>query len=114
MQGNMGITYLPLDAWSSSGIAATENGHLLIVRYAYSAPAVVEFTESGKPTGKVIPTGSDVWGEIAIGQNQRIVFGADTAGDVVVARTFPSGALRHTYTNVNLAQPEGVAVDPGD
>jgi|HubBroStandDraft_6_1064221.scaffolds.fasta_scaffold75237_1 hypothetical protein len=104
---------LPQNAWSSSGIKATAAGTLLIATYAKSKPAVVEFTEAGKPTRRSIHTGSDLWGDIALDAGQTVVFGVDTPRDAVFARKFPGGALQHTYTNANLAKPEGVAVDPG-
>lgn len=109
-----GYYLLPQDAWSSSGIKATAAGALLIVTSARSKPAVVEFTEAGKRTGKAIETGSNPWGDIALSAKGSVVFGVDTPRDDVVARKFPSGAHRHTYANGNLGQPEGVAVDPGD
>jgi hypothetical protein len=109
-----GYYLLPQAAWSYSGIKATTAGTLLIATYANSRPAVVEFTEKGQPTGNAIYTGSDLWGDIALDARQSIVFGVDTQQSGVVARKFPSGTVVHTYTNQNLAQPEGVAIDPGD
>jgi hypothetical protein len=108
-----GYYLFPQDAWSSSGIKATAAGTLLIATYANSKPAIVEFTEAGKPTGRSIQTGSDLWSDMALSASQAVVFGVDTPADAVVARKFPGGALQHTYTNANLAQPQGVAVDPG-
>jgi hypothetical protein len=109
-----GYYLLPQDAWSSSGIKASRAGTLLIAKYAGSRPAVVEFTEAGKPTGSAIDTGSDLWSDIALSANQNVVFGADTEQDVVVARKFPKGAGARKYTSSNLVQPEGVAIDDGD
>jgi hypothetical protein len=108
-----GYYLFPQNAWSSSGIKATAAGTLLIVTYAQSKPAVVEFNEAGKPSGRSIDTGSDLWGAIALDTGQTVVLGVDTPRDAVFARKFPGGALQHTYTNANLAQPDGVAVDPG-
>ncbi|HEX3368021.1 MAG TPA: hypothetical protein VHS56_00465 [Candidatus Cybelea sp.] len=109
-----GYYLLPQAAWSTSGIKATNDGTLLIARYANSQPAVVEFTEAGKPTGKAIDTGSDLWGDIALNMKQSVVFGTDSALSVVVALKFPSGAPSRTYMANNLVNPQGVAVDPGD
>lgn len=111
-----GYYILQPPATSENGIKATAERTLLIPGYtAPSQPALVEFTEAGNPTGRAIHTGSDLWGDIAIsGRSQRIVYGVDTAADAVVARKFPGGALILTYTNRNLSQPEGVAVDPGN
>jgi DNA-binding beta-propeller fold protein YncE len=106
-----GYFLLPQDAWSSSGIVAIRNGRLLIAKYDHSQPSVVEFTEAGKPTGKTIETGSDLWGDIAINAKQNVVFGADAPADAAIARTLPKGVLRRTYSSANLVQPEGVAVD---
>ncbi len=108
-----GYYLFPLDAWSSSGIKATAAGTLLIATFVNSKPAVVEFTEAGKRTRRSIHTGSDLWGDIALDAGQTVVFGVDTPSDAAFARKFPGGALQQTYTNANLAQPEGVAVDPG-
>lgn len=111
-----GYYLFPQQAWSSSGIKATTAGTLLIATYVNSKPAVVEFTQVGKRTRRSIHTGgtgSDLWGDIALNADQTVVFGVDTPRDAVLARKFPGGALQRTYTNANLAQPEGVAVDPG-
>lgn len=111
-----GYYLFPQKAWSSNGIKATAVGTLLIATYAKSKPAVVEFTEAGKRTRRSIHTGgtiSDLWGDIALDTSQTIVFGVDTPRDAVIARKFPGGALQRAYTNANLAQPEGVAIDPG-
>jgi hypothetical protein len=112
-----GYYLLEPPAASESGIKATAERTLLIPTYsAPSQAALVEFTEAGKPTGRAIHTGSDLWGDIALrGRSHSVVvYGVDTAADAVVARKFPGGSLIRTYTNGNLAQPEGVAVDPGD
>lgn len=111
-----GYYLLQPPATSESGIKATAERTLLIPTYAApSQPALVEFTEAGQPTGRAIHTGSDLWGDIALnGRSQSVVYGVDTAADAVVARRFPGGTLIRTYTHGNLAQPEGVAVDPGD
>lgn len=111
-----GYYLLQPTAASISGIKATTAETLLIPTYdAPSQPALEEFTESGKPTGRGIHTGgSDLWGDIALDASEDVVFGVDTPKDAVVARKFPGGALVRTYTNGNLAQPEGVAVDPGN
>ncbi|MBV8373342.1 MAG: hypothetical protein JOY69_08795 [Candidatus Eremiobacteraeota bacterium] len=110
-----GYYLMPQAAWSYSGIKATRAGTLLIAAYDNSGPAVVEFTEKGKPTGRAISTGgSQLWGDIALDAQQSVVFGADTQQSNVVARKFPGGTIVHTYANANIAQPEGVAVDPGD
>jgi len=111
-----GYYLFPQIAWSSSGIKATTAGTLLIATYEKSKPAVVEFTEAGKQTRRSIHTGGtilDLWGDIALDAGQAIVLGVDTPRDAAFARKFPGGGLQHTYTNANLAQPEGVAVDPG-
>ncbi|MGA8534633.1 MAG: hypothetical protein WB615_11035 [Candidatus Tumulicola sp.] len=108
-----GYYLFPQQAWSSSGIKATAAGTLLIATYAKSKPAVVEFTKAGKRTGSSIHTGSDLWSDIALDAGQTVVFGVDTPGDAAIARKFPGGALQHAYTNANLVQPVGVAVDPG-
>jgi hypothetical protein len=107
-----GYYLFPQGAWSSSGIQATAAGTVLIARYSKSKPALVEFTKAGNATGKAIDTGSDLWGDIALDATQAVVFGVDTARAVAVARKFPGGAVQQTYTDANLAQPEGVAVDP--
>jgi hypothetical protein len=111
-----GYYILQPTASSDSGIKATATRTLLIPTYsAPSQAALVEFTEAGKPTGRGIHTGgSDLWGDIALSGSQTIVYGVDTAKDVVVARKFPGGTYVRSYTNGNLAQPEGVAVDPGN
>ncbi|MFY9738123.1 MAG: hypothetical protein WAK11_03630 [Candidatus Cybelea sp.] len=108
-----GYYLFPQTAWSSSGIKATAAGTLLVATYAKLKPMVVEFTEAGKQTQRSISTGSDLWSDIALDANGTVVLGVDTARDAVFARKFPGGALQRTYTNANLAQPEGVAVDPG-
>ena len=111
-----GYYLFPQIAWSSSGMKATTAGTLLIATYAKSKPAVVEFTEGGKRTRRSIDTDGmtlDLWGDIALDAGQTVVLGVDTPRDAAFARKFPGGALQHTYTNANLAQPEGVAVDPG-
>ena len=110
-----GYYLLEPTATSESGIKATAARRLLIPSYAApSQPALYEFTEAGKPTGRAIHTGADLWGDIALDTSQNVVFGVDTPKKAVVARKFPGGTLVRTYTNGNLAQPEGVAVDPGD
>ncbi len=110
-----GYYLLEPTATSESGIKATAARRLLIPTYdTPSQPALVEFTEAGKPTGRAIHTGSDLWGDIALNARQDVVFGVDTPMHVVVARKFPGGALVRTYSNGNLTQPEGVAVDPGN
>lgn len=106
-----GYYLFPLHAWSSSGIKATAAGTLLIAHYNKSMPAVVEFTEAGQRTRRSIDTG-ELWGDIALDASQTVVFGVDTPRDAAFARKFPGGALQDTYTDANLVQPEGVAVDP--
>lgn len=111
-----GYYLFPQQAWSSSGIKATSAGTLLIATYVNSKPSVVEFTQAGKRTRRSIHTGgtsSDLWGDIGLNADQTVVFGVDTPREAALARTFPGGTLQHVYTNANLAQPEGVAVDPG-
>ncbi len=109
-----GYYLLQPSAWSNGGIKATDTGTLLIPMYtAPSQPALVEFSEAGKPTGRAIQT-ADLWGDIALNGNQSLVYGAVTAVDEVDVRKFPGGTLVRKYRNGNLAQPEGVAVDPGD
>jgi hypothetical protein len=81
-----------------------------------SKPAIVEFTEAGKPTRRSIHAGgtiSDLWGDIALEAGQTVVVGVDTPRGAALSRKFPGGALQRTYTNPNLVRPEGVAVDPG-
>ena len=110
-----GYYLLPQAAWSPYGIKATTAKTLLTVTYAAgSQPAIVEFTEAGKPTGRAIRTGSDLWGDIALNGNQSDIYGVVTAKDVVVVRKFPGGGFVREFTSGNLDQPEGVAVDPGD
>ncbi|MBV8343600.1 MAG: hypothetical protein JO190_01230 [Candidatus Eremiobacteraeota bacterium] len=111
-----GYYLLQPTAQSESGIKATAARTLLIPTYtAPSQPALVEFTEAGTPTGRAIHTGgTDLWGDIALDAREEVVFGVDTPNDSVVAREFPGGELVRTYTNGNLIQPAGVAVDPGD
>ncbi|HEY6326791.1 MAG TPA: hypothetical protein VIW73_09815 [Candidatus Cybelea sp.] len=111
-----GYYLLQPTATSESGIKATASRRLLIPTYDVpSQPALVEFTEAGQPTGRGIHTGgSDLWGDIALNASQNVVFGVDTPNDMIVARKFPGGELVRTYTNGNLTQPEGVAIDPGD
>jgi hypothetical protein len=86
----------------------------LIATGADSHGVVEEFTETGGPTGRVNHTDADVWSDIALNAKQNVVFGADTMRGVVVARKFPGGSVERTYTNANLAQPQGVAIDPGN
>lgn len=111
-----GYYVLAPTASSESGIKATESRKLLIPTYdAPSQAALEEFTEAGKPTGRAIHTGgSDLWGDIALDATGRIVFGVDAPSDAIVARRFPGGELVRNYTDANLTQPAGVAVDPGD
>jgi len=110
-----GYYLLQPPASSESGIKVTGTRTLLISTYtAPSQPALVEFTEAGKPIGRAIHTGSDLWGDIALNGNQSDIYGVVTAKDDVAVRKFPGGSFLRTYTNPNLTQPEGVAVDPGD
>ncbi|HVR47436.1 MAG TPA: hypothetical protein VMT95_12475 [Candidatus Binatia bacterium] len=102
-------------ASSEGGIKATADRRLLIpMNTGPSQGAIVEFTEGGKPTGRAIRTGSDLWGDIALNGNQSDIYGVVTAKDVVAVRKFPGGGFVREFTSGNLAQPEGIAVDPGD
>jgi len=111
-----GYYLLQPTATSESGLKATAARTLLITTYdAPSQPALEEFNEAGKSLGRGIHTGgSDLWGDIALNARQNVVFGVDTPQDMIVARKWPGGELVRTYTNANLKQPEGVAIDPGD
>ena len=104
---------LPQATWSTNGIKVTAARTLLISTIAGSHAVIEKFTEDGNATGREMLTGS-IWSDIALNAQQGVVFGTDTRQGVVVAREFPRGTIRHTYSNANLAQPAGVAVDPGD
>jgi DNA-binding beta-propeller fold protein YncE len=106
-----GYYLLPQAAWSPYGIKATAAKTLLIVTYASSSqPAVVEFTEAGKPTGREVDT-YDLWGDIAFDSSQSIVYGVDTPMHIAEGLNFPCCALRRVYHDY-LVKPEGVAIDP--
>lgn len=109
-----GYYVLQQGAWSSSGIKATNGGNLLIATGKGSDGVVEEFTEAGKPTGREIGTGRNVWSDIALNAKESVVYGADTAAHAAVAYSFPGGALKNRYENANLLDPDGVAVDPGN
>lgn len=109
-----GYYLLPHGAWSLYGIKATAAKTLLIVTYASSSqPAVVEFTEAGKPTGREVDTGYDLWGDIAFDSSQSIVYGVDTPMHIAEGLNFPCCELRRVYHDY-LVKPEGVAIDPDD
>lgn len=111
-----GYYLLQPPATSESGLKVTASRRLLITTYdAPSQPAIEEFTETGKPLGRGIHTGgTDLWGDIALNASQNTVFGVDTPQKMIVARKWPGGELVRAYTNGNLTQPEGVAIDPGN
>ena len=109
-----GYYLLNQQAWSNSGIKTTHSGTLLIAFGSGSDGYVKEFLESGKPTGREISTSPEIWGDIALNAKQDVIFGTDSYHNVVVGLTFPGDKVKYTYSNSNLVQPEGVAVDPGD
>jgi DNA-binding beta-propeller fold protein YncE len=109
-----GYYLLNSHAWSDAGIKATKSGTLLIAFGGGTTGYVKEFAESGKPTGREISTSPDIWSDLALNAKQGVVFGTDPMHNVVVGLTFPGDKVARTYSNSNLVQPEGVAVDPGD
>ncbi|HET6275699.1 MAG TPA: hypothetical protein VFE16_07195 [Candidatus Cybelea sp.] len=88
-------------------------GNLLIVNSA-GGPynTVTEYTESGSPTGKSMPTGAN-WTQIAITANGNAVFGADANDLEGVLMAFPSGKMLQTYADRDFRQLGGIAYDPG-
>lgn len=109
-----GYYLLNYQAWSNSGIKATNIGTLLIAFGVGTTGYVQEFTESGSPTGREISTSPEIWSDFALNAQQNVIFGTDPMHSVVVGLTFPGDKVKRTYSNSNLVQPVGVAVDPGD
>jgi len=109
-----GYYILNQKAWSSAGVKATSNGALLIAFGSGTTGYVQEFTENGRPAGRKVSTSPNIWGDVALNSNESVVFGTDPMHSVVAGLTFPGDKVKRTYSNGNLTQPDGVAVDPGD
>jgi len=89
------------------------SGNLLILDSAGGAyNTVTEYTESGSPTGKSMPTGAN-WNQIAITPKGNEVFGSDQSDLEGVLLSFPSGKMLRTYTDSSFRQLGGIAYDPG-
>ncbi|MBV9103202.1 MAG: hypothetical protein JO060_06395 [Candidatus Eremiobacteraeota bacterium] len=106
-----GYYLLPGGGQTVAGIKATRSNTLLISTLQGSVPSVIEYTEAGKPTGRYITTGADVWSAIVFDENAGKVYGADSNYQQVVSVKFPSGTVTRRYRNWNLLHPTGVAVD---
>lgn len=104
-----GATMLPIFMGGNpAGITVDPAGNLLVELPGRSGQ-VVEYTESGNPTGFALDASG--WNEIALDRRGNLLVGSTGRGAAAMA--FPSGAPRHGYRSKDFEQPIGVAIDPG-
>jgi hypothetical protein len=111
-----GYYLLPIYNFFAAGIIATKSGALLVsnsLGSGNSQPAVVEYTEAGKATGRAVATASTVWTGLAYDQKRDVVYGAAERANIGASLQFPSGGRATSYTTAGLAAPQGIAFDPG-
>ena len=99
-----GVTQLPITYGGNPGGIAVDAAQNLLVPYGNG---VVEFTESGNPTGVQIPTVG--FSQIAVDATGRFLIGA--AGAAADLYALPGGAHLHRYAAGGSVT--GAAMDPG-
>jgi DNA-binding beta-propeller fold protein YncE len=103
------LSYLP----NPVDVKPDPAGNLLVVDSAGgSNNNVTEYTETGSPTGKSMPTNGN-WNEIAITPNGKELFAADQSRLEGIFVKFPNGKVLQTYLDKNFRQLGGIAYDPG-
>jgi hypothetical protein len=111
--GSTKAKLLPIDLPNPDDAKPDPAGNLLVLDSAgddYNT--VTEYTESGSPTGRSMPTEAN-WNEMAITPSGDAVFGADETNLEGSLRAFPSGKQLQTYTDAKFEQLGGIAYDPG-
>ena len=111
--GSKQAELLPVDLPNPIDAKPDPAGNLMVLDSAGgNYNTVTEYTESGSPTGKSMPTYAN-WNEIAIAPKGNAIFGADMNDAEGSLRAFPSGKQLRTYVDSELSQLGGIAYDPG-
>jgi hypothetical protein len=73
---------------------------------------VREYTEAGRPTGRVLVTGGS-WGGFDVNSTGTVLLGADQTYLEGLARRFPGETIRHVYRDSAFQYPVGAAYASG-